>query len=71
MKTKKLILMISTALLLVIAGIYLGRITAPGGHDMDMPDATVQVLQGLMFVVLLVSETLYGRFSFFNPKGGK
>lgn len=40
MKTKKLILMISTALLLVIAGIYLGRITAPGGHDMDMPDAT-------------------------------
>ena len=38
---------------------------------MDMPDSTVQVLQGLMFVVLLVSETLYGRFSFFRPKAGK
>ena len=31
----------------------------------------VQVLQGLMFVVLLVSETLYGRIPFFRPKGDK
>ena len=38
---------------------------------MEMPDATVQVLQGLMFVVLLVSETLYGRFSFLRPKATK
>jgi len=45
---------------------------AAGGliqRRMGMPDATVLVLQGLMFVVLLVSETLYGRLSFFRPKG--
>jgi simple sugar transport system permease protein len=36
---------------------------------MGMPDATVLVLQGLMFVVLLVSETLYGRIPFFRQKG--
>ena len=35
---------------------------------MGLPDATVSVLQGLMFVVLLVSDTLYGRFSFFRSK---
>ena len=33
---------------------------------MDLPDATVLVLQGLIFVVLLVSETLYGRFKIFQ-----
>ncbi len=33
---------------------------------MDLPDATVLVLQGLVFLVLLVSETLYGRFKIFQ-----
>jgi hypothetical protein len=28
------------------------------------------VLQGLIFVVLLTSETLYGRFAIFNPRKG-
>ena len=61
-------------LAIIPVAIMFGSIEASGGlvqRRMDMPDATVQVLQGLMFVVLLVSETLYGRFSFFNPKGGK
>ena len=35
---------------------------------MGLPDATVLVLQGLIFVVLLTSETLYGRFSIFKPR---
>ena len=50
---------------------FLGGIAAAGGliqRRMGMPDATVLVLQGLMFVVLLVSETLYGRIPFFRPK---
>jgi general nucleoside transport system permease protein len=34
---------------------------------MGLPDATVLVLQGLIFIVLLVSETLYGRFAIFRP----
>jgi general nucleoside transport system permease protein len=38
---------------------------------MDLPDATVLVLEGLIFVVLLTSETLYGRFSIFKPPAAK
>jgi simple sugar transport system permease protein len=59
-------------LAIIPVAIFLGGISAAGGlvqRRMGMPDATVQVLQGLMFVVLLVSETLYGRIPFFRPKG--
>jgi ABC-type uncharacterized transport system permease subunit len=38
---------------------------------MGLPDATVLVLQGLIFVVLLTSETLYGRFAIFRPGDAK
>jgi ABC-type uncharacterized transport system permease subunit len=54
--------------------ILFGGIVAAGGliqRRMGLPDATVQVLEGLIFVVLLTSETLYGRFSTFKPGGGK
>jgi general nucleoside transport system permease protein len=54
--------------------ILFGGLVAAGGliqRRMDLPDATVQVLEGLIFVVLLTSETLYGRFSIFKPRAGK
>ena len=54
--------------------ILFGGIVAAGGliqRRMGLPDATVLVLQGLIFVVLLTSETLYGRFSIFKPRGEK
>lgn len=35
---------------------------------MDLPDATVLVLQGFVFVAILLSETLYGRFRIFAPE---
>jgi len=35
---------------------------------MDLPDATVLVLQGFVFVAILCSETLYGRFRLFAPE---
>jgi simple sugar transport system permease protein len=35
---------------------------------MDLPDATVLVLQGFVFVSILMSETLYGRFKIFAPE---
>lgn len=57
---------------IIPVAILMGGIAAAGGliqRRMGLPDATVLVLQGLMFVVLLVSETLYGRFSIFKPKG--
>ena len=49
--------------------ILFGGLVASGGliqRRMDLPDATVLVLQGLIFVVLLTSETLYGRFAIFK-----
>ena len=50
--------------------VMFGGIVASGGliqRRMDLPDATVLVLQGFIFVVLLASETLYGRFAIFQP----
>ncbi|TIS10874.1 MAG: ABC transporter permease, partial [Mesorhizobium sp.] len=50
--------------------ILLGGINASGGliqRRMDLPDATVLVLQGMFFIVILFSETFYGRFKLFNP----
>lgn len=35
---------------------------------MDLPDATVLVLQGLVFIAILMSDTLYGRFRIFAPE---
>ncbi|WP_417674379.1 ABC transporter permease [Roseibium sp.] len=59
-------------LVIVPVAIFLGGIAASGGlvqRRMDLPDATVLVLQGLIFVVLLVSETFYGRLPFFRSRG--
>src|SRR5713226_4788131 len=56
-------------LAIIPVAILYGGIVASGGlvqRRMDLPDATVLVLQGLTFVVLLVSETLYGRFKIFQ-----
>jgi general nucleoside transport system permease protein len=57
-------------LVIVPVAILFGGIVASGGlieRRMGLPDATVLVLQGLTFVVLLMSETLYGRFKIFQP----
>jgi len=57
---------------IIPVAILFGGIVASGGlvqRRMDLPDATVLVLQGLTFLVLLTSETLYGRFSFFRVSG--
>lgn len=48
----------------------LGGIEASSGliqRRMQLPDATVLVLEGLLFLVVLVSETFYGRFKLFSP----
>jgi general nucleoside transport system permease protein len=57
-------------LAIIPVAILLGGIDASGGliqRRMDLPDATVQVLQGMLFIVILFSETFYGRFRVFNP----
>ena len=61
-------------LVIVPVAILFGGLVASGGliqRRMGLPDATVLVLQGLIFVVLLTSETLYGRFAFFKPIKGR
>jgi simple sugar transport system permease protein len=44
--------------------VLLGGIGASGGllqRVFDLPDATVNVLQGILFLCILFSDTLYGR----------
>lgn len=36
---------------------------------MDLPDATMQVLQGIVFMAILMSDAAYGRLPFFKAKG--
>ena len=57
-------------LAIIPVAILLGGIDAAGGliqRRMDLPDATILVLQGMLFIIVLLSETLYGRFKIFNP----
>ncbi|MGH6822783.1 MAG: ABC transporter permease, partial [Methylocella sp.] len=57
-------------LAIIPVAFLLGGIEASGGliqRRMDLPDATVLVLQGLLFILILLSDTLYGRFKIFNP----
>ncbi len=59
------------ALAIVPVAILFGALAASGGliqRRMEMPDATILVLQGIIFVVLLTSETLYGRIPFLQPR---
>jgi general nucleoside transport system permease protein len=61
-------------IVIVPVAILFGGLVASGGliqRRMGLPDATVLVLQGLIFVVLLTSETLYGRFAIFRPGDAK
>ncbi|MGA1802175.1 ABC transporter permease [Rhizobium sp. HT1-10] len=57
-------------LAIIPVAILLGGIDASGGliqRRMGLPDATVLVLQGTLFVIILFCETFYGRFRIFNP----
>jgi general nucleoside transport system permease protein len=54
--------------------LLLGGLGAADGllqRRLDLPDATIQVLQGLIFVLILTSDTLYGRFRWFQPRDTK
>ncbi|MDX2270603.1 MAG: ABC transporter permease [Cyanobacteriota bacterium] len=57
----------------ILMSILLGGILASGGilqRRHDLPDATVLVFQGIVFLVILFSESLYGRFEFFRDRDG-
>jgi ABC-type uncharacterized transport system permease subunit len=58
-------------LAIIPVAILFGGIGASNGliqRADHLPDATVAVLQGILFVVILASETLYGRFAIFRPR---
>jgi len=54
---------------IIPVAILLGGISASGGllqRRLGLPDASVLVLQGMIFISVLASETLYGRFNLFR-----
>ncbi len=58
-------------LAIVPVALLLGGFEASSGliqRRMDLPDATILVLQGFVFVAILLSETLFGRFRAFAPE---
>ena len=55
----------------LIVSILLGGILASGGilqRAHHLPDATVLVFQGIVFLVILYSDSLYGRFKIFQER---
>jgi simple sugar transport system permease protein len=58
-------------LAVIVVAILVGGISASGGllqRRFDLPDATTTVLQGMLFVAVLASNTLYGRFAVFQVR---
>ena len=61
-------------LAVIPVSILLGGIGASGGllqRVFDLPDATVNVLQGILFICILFSETFNGRVPAFLKRGAK
>jgi ABC-type uncharacterized transport system permease subunit len=51
--------------------VLFGGLTASSGllqRTLHLPDASVQVLMGTIFVMILLFETLYGRLRIFQPR---
>lgn len=54
-----------------LVSIMIGGILASGSglqRSFGLPDATVLVFQGIVFLVILFSESLYGKLEIFKPK---
>jgi len=58
-------------LAVIPVAVLLGGIGASGGllqRRLGLPDASVLVLEGVIFVMVLASDTLYGRLRLFKGK---
>jgi ABC-type uncharacterized transport system permease subunit len=56
---------------IIPAAILFGGLSATSGilqRRLHVPDASVQVLMGIIFVMILLSEAFYGRLRFFQPR---
>ncbi|MBV8781809.1 MAG: ABC transporter permease [Phycisphaerae bacterium] len=61
-------------LAIIPVAILIGGIGASGGllqRGLQLSDATVLVLQGILFLMILAFETFYGRFKIFRPREPK
>jgi general nucleoside transport system permease protein len=57
---------------IILVATLLGGILASGGilqREFQLPDATILVFQGLVFLVILFSDSLYGKFKCFKEQG--
>jgi len=57
---------------IILVATLLGGILASGGilqREFTLPDATILLLQGFIFISILYSESLYGRIKFFKEPG--
>ncbi|MBL9138850.1 MAG: ABC transporter permease [Verrucomicrobiales bacterium] len=56
---------------IILVSVLLGGILASGGilqRQFQLPDATILVFQGLVFLMILLSDSMYGRFGLFKEK---
>lgn len=56
---------------ILLVAVLLGGILASGGilqRQFELPDATILVFQGMVFVAILFSDSLYGRLPFFRER---
>ncbi len=54
---------------IIVVSVILGVVIASGGaleRDLDLPDSSIAVFEGIIFLIILASETLYGRLSIFR-----
>jgi ABC-type uncharacterized transport system permease subunit len=57
---------------IILVATFLGGILASGGmlqREFKLPDATILLFQGIMFLCILYSDSLYGKFKFFKEPG--
>ena len=55
----------------ILISVLLGGLLASGGmlqRNHQLPDATILVFQGIVFLTILFSESLYGRWRFFQER---
>jgi simple sugar transport system permease protein len=58
-------------LAIVLVSLLTGGLLASGGmlqREHDLPDSTIAVLQGSLFLVILLSDTVYGRLPLFRSQ---
>ena len=57
---------------IILVATFLGGILASGGilqREFQLPDATILLFQGLVFLTILYSDSLYGKFKLFKEAG--